>query len=126
MTTPDPLAGELAAIRERASQITDEHGPGDCDLNGGPCTGHDAERLAAAVEAVLALHQPGPFVILGYLCPAHASHRHFSITDPEAAGVRACPDCTADARRSCKGCDGRPCPTYRAVAAALMGEASGA
>lgn len=55
--TPDPLAGELATIKERASQITDEHGPGDCDLNGGPCTGHDAERLAAAVEAVLAQAQ---------------------------------------------------------------------
>jgi hypothetical protein len=53
---PDPLAAELAGIRDRAAQITGDHDPADCigDL-GGPCSGHDAERLADVVEAVLAL-----------------------------------------------------------------------
>ena len=52
---PDLLAAELAGIRERAAQITGDHDVAVCiaDL-GGPCSGHDAERLADAVEAVLA------------------------------------------------------------------------
>ena len=57
--TPDPLATEIAGIRERASQITAAHDPAECiaDL-GGPCSGHDAERLADAVEALQdALHR---------------------------------------------------------------------
>jgi hypothetical protein len=56
MADPDPLAAELAGIRDRASQITDDHDVAVCiaDL-GGPCSGHDAERLAAAVERVSAL-----------------------------------------------------------------------
>lgn len=55
MPDPGPLAAELAAIRERASQITDDHDVAVCiaDL-GGPCSGHDAERLADVVERVLA------------------------------------------------------------------------
>jgi hypothetical protein len=50
----DPLAAELAGIRDRASQITHDHDVAECiaDL-GGPCSGHDAERLADVVEAAL-------------------------------------------------------------------------
>ena len=48
------LAAELAAIRRRADQITCDHEDGDCQLGGETCTGHDAERLADAVERVLA------------------------------------------------------------------------
>ena len=57
--TPFPLAAELAGIRERASQITGDHDPAECiaDL-GGPCSGHDAERLADVAEALLAPHVP--------------------------------------------------------------------
>jgi hypothetical protein len=57
MATPDPLAAEIAGIRDRASQITGDHDVAVCiaDL-GGPCSGHDAERLADVAEAVLAIH----------------------------------------------------------------------
>ena len=52
------LAAELAGIRDRASQITGDHDVAVCiaDL-GGPCSGHDAERLADVVGAVLDLAQ---------------------------------------------------------------------
>jgi hypothetical protein len=58
MPDPDPLAAELAAIRRRADQITGDHEVADdiADL-GAPCTGHDAERLADVVGAVLDLAQ---------------------------------------------------------------------
>lgn len=54
-TTADRLAAELAGIRERASQLTDDgHDTALCTADlGGPCTGHDAERLADATEAML-------------------------------------------------------------------------
>lgn len=54
---PDLLAAELAAIRERAEQITSEHDEDDCDLNGDTCTGHDAERLLDLVGDLLAIHR---------------------------------------------------------------------
>lgn len=49
------LSAALAGMRRRARQITDEHGPDDCDLNGETCTGHDAEQLLDALDAVLKL-----------------------------------------------------------------------
>lgn len=57
MADVDRVGAELIAMRERAEQITTEHDEGDCDLNGGPCTGHDAIRLINAVEAVRERHR---------------------------------------------------------------------
>ena len=126
MADQDLLAVKLAAIRERAEQITTEHDEGDCDLNGDTCTGHDAERLLAAVEALLAPHQPGCAVILGALCLYHAGHRFFSITSAEAADVAACPDCTATVYVSCAGCGTQvpldSCPVRSAATTALLRE----
>ncbi len=127
----DPLAAELAAIREMADQITgDGHIEEECggDL-GRTCTGHDAERLARAVEAVLAPHQAGRFVVLGRLCKAHSSHGHFSITATEAAQIPACPDCSASVYVSCAGCGPQmaldQCPTRLAITTELLRGNSG-
>jgi hypothetical protein len=54
MTDTD-LSAALDGMRRRARQITDEHAADDCDLDGETCTGHDAELLLAAVDAVLTL-----------------------------------------------------------------------
>ena len=51
----DKLSAALDGMRRRARQITDEHAADDCDLDGETCTGHDAELLLAAVDAVLTL-----------------------------------------------------------------------
>jgi hypothetical protein len=55
MPETDKLSAALDGMRRRARQITDEHGPDDCDLNGETCTGHDAEQLLDALDAVLKL-----------------------------------------------------------------------
>jgi hypothetical protein len=122
---PDPLAAELAGIRDRAAQITGDHDPADCigDL-GGPCSGHDAERLADVAEAVLALHQRSRFVLLGALCKGHAVCRDFSITSNEADHVGDCPDCSATVSVSCT-CgypDLERCPHRLAIARELLGK----
>ena len=49
------LSAALDGMRRRARQITDEHAADDCDRDGETCTGHDAELLLAAVDAVLTL-----------------------------------------------------------------------
>jgi hypothetical protein len=85
----------------------------------------DVPRLLAAVEAVLAQHQPGRVLITGALCPRHENHRHFSITGTEAASVRDCPDCAAAVWTSCAGCGPQmpldSCPARTAISAALLG-----
>lgn len=143
MPDTDPLAAELAAIRRRAEDITSSHGdPGEedsCDLNGETCTGHDAERLLAAVEAVLKGHTSEP-VFLGAddcECPAPRSDDDHP---PGAADVgpicllsevgRYCPACTemvyedegpvGDEYVNASNCIVRP-----AVSAALLGEEPG-
>jgi hypothetical protein len=99
MPDTGPLAAELAAIRRRAEQITSSHGdPGEedsCDLNGETCTGHDAERLLAAVEAVLALHSPFRDADCSDCLDAYGEHLEW------------------------------PCPTSLAVSRALLGEETG-
>lgn len=85
---PDPVAAYLAEAKERAEQITPACEP---DCGGEPCTGHDALRLLAAVERVLALHRSD---------------------SGESTYNKQC------------GQDGFgwPCPTYRAISAALLGK----
>jgi hypothetical protein len=121
--TPDPVAVYLAVVREdlrsgyseaAADRIREQHLP----------------ALLAAVEAVLAQHQPGRIAVLGVLCSRHKDHRYFSITSVEAAGVTACPDCTATVYDSCTGC-GLPvpmdsCPTRTAISRELLGKVPGA
>ena len=85
------------------------------------------DRLLAAVEAVLALHQPGPFVLLGALCKDHAVYPHFSITSTEADHVRECSDYSASVSVSCT-C-GHPdierCPHREAITRELLGKEDG-
>lgn len=61
----DRITAELGTIREMAAQITGDHAIADCTADlGARCTGHDAQRLADAIDAVLALADdwaaPGP------------------------------------------------------------------
>jgi hypothetical protein len=121
--TPDPARAYIAEVREdlrsgysekAVDRIREQHLP----------------ALLAMVEAVLAQHQPGRIAVLGALCPRHKDHRYFSITSLEAAGVTACPDCTATVYDSCAGC-GMPvpidsCPTRTAISRELPGEVPGA
>jgi len=85
------LADELAAIRERAEQITETHPIEDCDLDGETCTGHDAQRLVAALEAVLALHHPED---RGRVLPCCA----FCCTEDECVAWPDCPEVEAITR----------------------------
>jgi hypothetical protein len=82
--------------------------------------------LLAAVEGVLAQHQPGRAVILGALCTRHEAHRHFSITSAEAADVMACPDCAAAVYVSCTGCGPQvpldSCPARVIISRELSGK----
>jgi hypothetical protein len=133
-TDPDPLAGELAAITDRAANELEKWLLNPEPSGGIHMSAHDVPRLLKAVDAVLARHQPGPVLILGALCHQHEDYRYFSITAPEAATIAACPDCAATVCKSCSGCDKDeqqwcesdgfcwPCPTYRIIAGALTGE----
>ena len=58
--TPDSLAATLDKIRERAEELTIGEDQEDHCGAGTPCTGHDAIRLVAALDAVLKLHEPDP------------------------------------------------------------------
>lgn len=128
MTTPDPLAGELAAIKDRWAKVEYVGLKDDVVPEPGPQPRwlDDVPALAAAVEAVLAPHRPGRIVIMGSLCAAHEAHRHFSITGTEAQAVRDCPECAGEPFVICTGCAGATaftgCPVRKTVAAALMGE----
>lgn len=129
-TTPDPaaaLAAELGTIREMAAQITDDHAVADCTADlGSRCTGHDAERLADAVEKVLTRHKPGRNVITGSVCKHHENHPFFSVTAREAADVAACKSCKATVYVSCDGCGPQMpldrCPERLDITTALMAE----
>ena len=79
-------------------------------------------RLLAAVEAAAAFHQPGPFALLGALCPEHEACRNFSITSSEADRVAACPKCSATVQRTCShGAHAIwPCAEYRAISGELL------
>ena len=112
----DKLSAALDGMRRRARQITDEHAADDCDLDGETCTGHDAELLLAAVDAVLARHVPKT-VTVTHLCGAH--HR---IVIPN------CPDCVKRQVTTCAACDPVcpddntwPCADYLAISRALTG-----
>jgi hypothetical protein len=118
------LSAELGTIREMAAQITDDHTEADCAADlGVRCTGHDAERMADALDAVLERHRPGRYVVLGGTCLVHENHRHFSITAIEAASVDNCQDCEATTYLSCAVCgDHVPlvrCPDRAAITEAL-------
>jgi hypothetical protein len=118
------LAAELGTIREMAAQITDDHTEADCAAGlGVRCTGHDAERMADALDKVLERHGPGRYVVLGGTCLVHENYRYFSITAIEAAAVDACQDCEGATYLSCAACgDHVPldrCPDRVAITAAL-------
>jgi hypothetical protein len=115
----------LAMFRDRAEDLTD-HDDERCADPQKSCTGHDALRMADALDAILKQHQPGRIVLFGSLCERHESHRYFSITATEAADVQACPDCSATVCNSCTGCGPSvsidSCPARNAITSALTGE----
>lgn len=118
----DTLSAELDAIRDRHWH---SFAPGAARARLIEAA-EDVPRLLTAVDAVLAPHQPGPFTIIGKLCKRHESHRYFSITRTEAAGVRDCADCTASLYTSCAGCGQYvsldSCPVRSPILAALTGK----
>jgi hypothetical protein len=87
----------------------------------------DLRKALAAVEAVLALHQPGWTVVLGAVCHDHEAFRHFSITAAEADRCRACPACeaTVSVACTCGYVDAERCPHRQAIAAGLLGKEDG-
>ena len=117
----DDVATELADIKTRNEAYIEQMCFTEWTVAHMPSG--DLRRTVKALEAVLALHQPGPVAVLGHLCPGHENHRYFSITRAEAADVAACPDCTASVYDTCTGCGSKArldqCPVRRAVAAAL-------
>ena len=84
-----------------------------------------AERtapLAAALEAVLAHHNPSGLHRETVACPEHKLN---SFGRPNQATFSGCPECRHVERARCwySGCpDEWPCPTYRDLRAALLGE----
>ena len=114
-TTPDPVSAYLADVRMQAD---DHH----------LVPAADVYPLLAALEAVLEMHRPGRIAVLGSLCKLHESHRYFSITSTEAAGVVACADCTAAVYESCAGCGTQMrldrCPARAAIARELLSKES--
>ena len=91
----------------------------------GALHGHALKALAG-LDAVLALHvrQDRPVISWGRVCPAHRDGR--GLADPRQYEARDCPDCAFSEIYVCRHCscpnDSWPCPTYRAVLAALAGK----
>jgi hypothetical protein len=123
MPDTDPLTAELDAIGERHEHMRSRYGyvAGLLALAGAK---DDLPRLLKVAEAVLALHQPAPFSVLGALCEEHEVFRHFSITAVEAERARACPECSAVVCVSCTcgQADRERCPTLLAIAGELLGK----
>jgi hypothetical protein len=132
----DKLTAELAGIRRRAEQITSEHGPDDCDLNGETCTGHDAERLLAVVDAVLELHRPEQLYEWvrragGKFPCGHDLDRDWPQHFEGADGMTYCRDkptvvvCAVCADGPANDLMAEwPCKTYLAISTELLGEDS--
>lgn len=126
MTLSDPSA-TLEEIKERSETASKIMVSWKAQIQRARACAEDVPRLVAALEAVLANHQPGRIAILGSLCKRHENHRHFSITRTEADDVRACPDCAASVYTSCTGCNPQvsieTCPDRLAITRALNGDA---
>jgi hypothetical protein len=135
MTTPggdvvsDAADAALSAIRKRQATLAaadwsdPDYGPAAMET----AAYEDVPRLLAAVDAVLALHQEGPYSLRGALCREHDNYRHFSITSDEASDeasrVAACTDCQVTVKRMCSCRDAEwPCANRRAITRALTGE----
>ena len=117
---PDPLAASLDRIR--------------AELRTFGASNADAARLLAAVEAVLNLHCRSEKPTRTHnVCGEHARRRPRAAFLPEwRKAVDACPDCTVTEKYVCDCCrhtcpddDEWPCPTYRAISAALLGSQQG-
>jgi len=123
--TMDPVAAELTAIRERSEHMRSRYGHvgGLLALAGAK---DDVPRLLAAVEAVLAFHQPKTVTVRRF-CGPHASLAR--IAEVTGAEIVACPDCSDNEVVTCTGCDPVcpddnfwPCATVRAITTELLGE----
>jgi hypothetical protein len=130
VTSPDdPAAAILAGIRERASKYADAR-----MISTAYASAEDVPALLAAVEAVLNLHRRSDKPSrTTRVCAEHVQERtraHARDLPAWRRDVAACPDCTAtekwvcaepSCRHECPDDDGWPCPTVRAVMAALAG-----
>lgn len=123
-TQPEDLVGFLAAAEYVILQAPKGTEGASESLIAAGCWA--APRLFAAVQKVLAQHQPGRVLILGALCPRHEDYRYFSITSTEAANVGACQECTATVHDSCAGCGPQvrldSCPERTAITSELLGK----
>ncbi len=118
MTTDTGLPAVLAAIRERPQAMRSQ----DSWVQLAAAEADNA-RLLAAVEAVLAAHQPSRRAINGDLCDVHESTRWFSFTEEEGQRVTDCPDCKGVVVQVCRRGELWPCPDYLAISRALTPEA---
>lgn len=90
----------------------------------------DVERLRAALEAVLEVHQPKRQVVR-HLCSVHGvavgAARMRSVAYRNE--VEVCAGCRKEEVTACSHCqcphDEWPCPTYQAISGALLGEEPG-
>lgn len=106
----DPLWAQVRRTRRRAGQ----HSGKPSKL----C------RFAAALDTVLERHsrQAKPSHFWEHVCDAHRDQRGLPVQPPP----RDCPDCRFRDVYLCRHCacpnDEWPCPTYRDIATALLGE----
>lgn len=125
MPAPDDrLPAELAAIRDRNEHLRTRYGyvGGLLALAGAR---DDVPRLLAALDAVLALHQPEP-VKWTDVCTAHLS---FTTTMAEEEECPACQVITYTACTRCRNADDEParledCEVREAITRELTGEGS--
>jgi hypothetical protein len=124
----DDAAAILARLRDEAAAIVSGLAP-SLDPRQAYAAGalHGcALKALAAVEAAMELHrvQERPVRSWDHVCPVHRDARGFA--DPRQRDMRDCPDCRFSEIYVCRHCgcpnDFWPCPTYRAILAALAGK----
>jgi len=125
MRADDPLSAVLAEVRARNEDRVRFYAYTEYTVERDVAEG-DVRRLLAALDAALALHvrQEKPVRSWDHVCGAHRDARGFA--DPRQMQMRDCPDCVFSDLYVCRHCpcpnDMWPCPTYRAILAALTGK----
>jgi hypothetical protein len=121
------LLAEFLSDITQAAEAEIVHPDDEC--TGKYCTPHGALRMAAALRKVLELHtrqeRPVRSYDLDLRCEAHEWTRRAIRYSSE---IHNCPDCAYREYHRCMhdGCreETWPCPTYSAIATALLGESA--
>lgn len=128
MADSDPLAAELAAIRERSETARDAGLLSPTAASTAVAeSAEDVPRLLAAVEDVRKVHARSSKPTR-YWSPCDIHDGNTAIAWVRDV-IEACPNCSHSDRYTCTGCrnlcpddDVWPCPTVAAITAALTGE----